>query len=334
MFHRAPRPSALHRLTQFIFLAFMSWVGVRFTLFALWAMGLRSAYTPKPPSVEAFLPISALMALKRFLCTGAWDPVHPAGLSILLLALLTSLLLRKAFCGYLCPIGAVSFWLFRLGRKLGVACRIPHRLAWLFALPKYLLLAFFADITLLSFDPGATEAFLFSRYNMVADTKMLLFFAHPGPVLIGTLVFLAAGSLVIPSFWCRCFCPYGALLGLMSFFSPLAVKRDESACLRCGKCAGACPQGIAVDRMLRVSSPECSGCQECLAACPYRGCLSMSAGYGRKSRRLRAWFMPAAAVLSVAVMYAAAHLSGHWTSSIPPEMVRPLHQGIDALRHY
>ena len=334
MLPRAPKPSTLHRLTQLIFLVFMSWVGLRFILFALWAMGSRSDYVPKPPSVEAFLPISALMALKRFLFTGAWDPVHPAGLSILLLALLTSLLLRKTFCGYLCPIGTVSFWLFRFGRKLGVACRIPHRLAWLFVLPKYLLLAFFLNITLLSFDPGATEAFLFSHYNMVADTKMLLFFSHPGLVLIGTLVFLAAGSLVIPSFWCRCFCPYGALLGLMSFFSPLAVKRNESACLRCGKCAGACPQGIAVDQMLRISSPECIGCQECLAACPRRDCLSMSAGYGRKSRRLHAYFLPVATVFAVAVMYASANLSGHWTSSIPLEMVRPLHQSIDTLRHY
>ena len=89
MLPRAPKPSTLHRLTQLIFLVFMSWVGLRFILFALWAMGSRSDYVPKPPSVEAFLPISALMALKRFLFTGAWDPVHPAGLSILLLALLT-----------------------------------------------------------------------------------------------------------------------------------------------------------------------------------------------------------------------------------------------------
>ena len=38
--------------------------------------------------------------------------------------------------------------------------------------------------------------------------------------------------------------------------------------------------------------------------------------------------------VGVAVTYASANLPGRWTSSIPREMVRPLHQSIDTLRHY
>ncbi len=329
-----PRPSALHRLVQILFALLIVWAGSQFILYSLWAMGLSDAYHHRPPSVEAFLPISAMMALKRLILTGQWDPVHPAGLCILIMALFTSLLLRKAFCGYLCPLGALSFRLFQLGKKLGISCSVPKKISWLLTLPKYLLLAFFINITLLSFDLSGTEAFLFSRYNMVADTKMLLFFAHPSPALLGFLGFLLAGSLVIPSFWCRCFCPYGALLGILSLFSPLAVRRDASACLNCGKCSAACPQGIAVDRSLRVFSPECTGCQECTAACPKKGCLSMEGGYGFIKRRLPSWFVPSAVVLAVAAMYAAACLSGHWESSVPPQMQRQMHHGIETLRHY
>jgi polyferredoxin len=328
-----PRPAALHRAVQFAFLLLMTWVGVRFLMFALWAMGIRGAYVPKPPSVEAFLPISAMLALKRFVFSGAWDPVHPAGLSILVMALVTSLILRKGFCGYLCPIGALSFWLFRLGRKLGIACAIPQRLAWLLTIPKYLLLAFFLNITLFAFDIDGTEAFLFSRYNMVADTKMLLFFARPDALLLGALFFLAAGSLIIPSLWCRSFCPYGALLGLISIFSPVAVTRNATACSHCRRCASACPQGIAVDKKIRVASAECTGCQECVSACPVKGCLGMSAGFA-KSRALPGWALPAGIVIAVGIMFAAASLSGHWESGIPREMIRQMHIGIDALRHY
>ena len=302
-------------------------------MFALWAMGTSGVCVPKPPSVEAFLPISAMLALKRFLFTGAWDPVHPAGLSILVMALLTSLILRKGFCGFLCPIGTLSFWLFRLGRKLGIACTVSHRFAWLLTIPKYLLLVFFLKITLLSFDLEGTEAFLFSRYNMVADTKMFLFFARLDAVLLGTLAFLTAGSLVIPSFWCRCFCPYGALLGIIALLSPAAVRRREDACIHCGRCASACPQGIAVDRKVRVSSAECTGCQECVSACPKKGCLGMSAGFAQ-SRVLPAWAVPAGIVIAVGVMFAAASLSGHWDAGLPREMIRQMHIGIDALRHY
>ena len=101
-------PSTLHVAVQACFFLFTILVGVQFVLFASWAMGLTEVFTARPAAVEGFLPISSLLALKRFLLTGLWDPIHPAGLTILIFALLSALFLRKGFCGYVCPVGAPS----------------------------------------------------------------------------------------------------------------------------------------------------------------------------------------------------------------------------------
>ena len=143
-------PARFHRAVQLVFLLFMAWVGWRFFLYARWAMGQSEVFVARPPSVEGFLPISALLAARRLFAGGGWDAVHPAGLCILLVALASALVLRKGFCGFLCPVGAVSHLLFRLGGRLGLTVAVPARFAWMLAVPKYLLLAFFLKAVIFS----------------------------------------------------------------------------------------------------------------------------------------------------------------------------------------
>ena len=324
-----------HRGMQLLFFLAVLWIGARFIAYVAWLLGWRETFSPRPPGVEGFLPISALLALKRLLLTGQWDAVHPAGLAILVTALVTALILRKGFCGYVCPFGTLSFWLFRLGRRLGLTLTPPRWLACLLAVPKYLLLAFFLRLVL----PGGMsvadiDAFLHSPYNMVADTKMLLFFMPPSSttsVIIGLLVM---GSVFIPSFWCRFLCPYGALLGLFSLFSPLVMHRSPDACTGCRRCARACPQGIAVHRLRRVSSAECNGCQECLAACPEKGCLSMRFDYAPGHAWRVPWPLVGISMLVAFVLaWGIAEATGHWVSEVPAEMSRLLHQHIGSIVH-
>jgi polyferredoxin len=66
------------------------------------------------------------MGWKLFVLTGIWDPVHPAAMVILGFAGLVSLTLRKSFCGWFCPVGTLSEWLWKLGRRIfGRNYRIP-----------------------------------------------------------------------------------------------------------------------------------------------------------------------------------------------------------------
>ncbi|HCG04343.1 MAG TPA: 4Fe-4S ferredoxin, partial [Desulfovibrio sp.] len=98
-------PSRVRLGVQAAYAIFLLYAGWRFVLYVRWAMGETEDFVPKPPSVEGFLPISALIAFKRLLFTGQWDPVHPAGLFIFMAVLGMAVLLRKGFCGYICPVG-------------------------------------------------------------------------------------------------------------------------------------------------------------------------------------------------------------------------------------
>ena len=72
----------------------------------------------RPPGVEGFLPIAALLSLRHLFTTGEVHAVHPAGLVILVLILLMGFLAKKAFCSWACPVGTLSEMLASVGRRL------------------------------------------------------------------------------------------------------------------------------------------------------------------------------------------------------------------------
>jgi len=239
--------------------------------FTRWVHGLQVGQIvgTRPPGVEGFLPIAALLSLRHLFATGEVHPVHPAGLVILVLILSMGFLAKKAFCSWACPVGTVSEVLASVGRRL--FRRAPGLPRWL-DLPlrslKYLLLLFFAHAIFITMTGTDVADFLDSPYNRVADVKMLYFFERLSPFAFKVLIGLGVASVVIPYSWCRYLCPYGALLGFVSLFSPLKVTRDAESCIDCSLCTKACPSRLPVDRLSRVSSDECIGCISCVAACP------------------------------------------------------------------
>jgi polyferredoxin len=304
--------------------------GYRFYLFYLWATGQSDRYIARPASVEGFLPISALLGLKRLVLTGKWDEVHPAGLTILIFAIATALLLRKAFCGWVCPVGFVSNLLAKLGGWLNFERTPPRWLDYPLLSLKYLLLAFFGYIILWQMDLGAIEAFMYSQYNLVADAKMLLFFMPPSKLTVSVLVVLALLSLFIRNFWCRYLCPYGALLGLGGLISLFQVKRNASRCIDCKKCEKVCPASIRVPLNLTVRHAECIGCAECVEVCPEKDCLSLQA---LKVKAVPLYSFAIAAIGLFVLFWVVAELSGYWHTEIPPEAFRRLYPSASALSH-
>ena len=277
----------------------------------------------RPPAVEGFLPISALLGLKRLLLTGQWDHVHPAGLTLLVAAIATSFAARKAFCGWICPVGAVSRMLAALGertlwRRRRSPALVPRPLDLALSVPKYLLLGFFLWVVGVQMDLRAINQFLHLPYNYAADAKMLRLFLELSLTTALVLAGLGVLSVVVRNFWCRYLCPYGALLGLASLFSPQRVRRDASACTDCRRCTRACPAEIAVHRKQTVWSPECVGCMGCVAACPVPGCLTNG---GRKKKAWSPWLVPALGIGVLLFAWATARLTGHWESRLPIELL-------------
>jgi polyferredoxin len=315
------------RIVQIAFLLLVLAIGVQFSIWAFAHLDGRATGVSRPPGVEGFLPISALMSLRLWLVGGGIHPVHPAGLAILLGALLASLLVPRSFCSHVCPVGGVSELLGDLGRRLlGRTWLLPRWVDLPLRAIKYILLAFFVWATWVAMGLPSLRDFLDSPYNRVADVKMLLFFAEPSRLTAGVLAALVIASVLVRDFWCRYLCPYGALLGLLGRLSPLKVDRDATACIDCQACTRACPARITVHAATRVRHVECSGCQDCIAACPVAGCLAV-----RPPAKSRRSLRPGAVVGIVAIGFLAVlgafRLAGHWHSELSEaELARRLRE--------
>lgn len=315
-------PAVIRRILQMLFTLICLSIGYRFALFLAWVSGASPDFAARPAGVEAFLPIAALAGLKNLLFTGAYDPVHPAGLTILLVALGVSLIFRRSFCAAICPVGLASDLLGKLGGRLRIGRRSPRLLGRAVGVVQYLLLAFFIVSIFVLMSPAATQQFLVSPYNLTADASLFRLFAHPSRTFLTVLGLLAALSLFYRNAWCRWLCPYGALLGLFGLAGPCSVKRDEASCDGCRKCQRVCPMDIAPGAAAR--SPLCMGCGQCVEACPRPGTLSLRL-FGRR--------VPAAtALLGGAALFLAACLLamalGAWDNGLPGTMLKGLYSSV------
>ena len=254
---RAPRDrsQALRRAVQLVFLALNVWIGLEFYLFVRYCeTGGRSIWIERPPGVEGWLPIAALMNWKVFAATGRMPTLHPAGMLLL-------------------AVGSMSV--------------------------------------------EAIRAFLNGPYGIVDDVKMLNFFRFLGLAGWIAIAALAAASLFIQNFWCRYLCPYGALMGLAGLASPLRIRRDRDLCIDCARCAKACPSQLPVDRLVSIRSAECTGCLECVAACPAAGALFLSAP---RRKRVPAWAVAGGVAFLFLGGCGWARWTRHWQTQLPTQV--------------
>lgn len=306
-------PRALRLVVQLAFAALCVWIGVEFHQFVKWGLSHGTLpYAARPPGVEGFLPISALIGARHFFATGVVDRIHPAALFILTAIVLLSLAVKKSFCSFLCPVGTFSEYLWRLGRSIyrkNIA--LPAWLDYPLRSLKYALLGFFVW-SIARMDLPTLDAFMGSPYNKVADIKMYLFFAELSGLALKVVVILAVLSLFIKNAWCRYLCPYGALLGIVGLLSPAKIVRNKDRCIDCQLCTRACPSSIRVHRAGRVWSDECTSCLECVAVCPVKETLEVKAA-GRTVSAARVVALVVGVFLAVTGV---GMTLGHWHNDI------------------
>ena len=138
-----------------------------------------------------------------------------------------SLFFGRTFCAGICPLGAVQdIVAFRpipikawLGKVLGVIPFIYLAFAVLYA-------ATGTDFIICRYDPFV------GFFRLDASFAMFI---------IGGLFLLSGIFIARP--YCRFFCPYGALLNLVSRFSFRHMAITPAACINCKLCENACPVG-------------------------------------------------------------------------------------------
>lgn len=296
------------------------WIGVEFYQFVNYLQsGGAVTFHNRPPGVEGFLPISSLMSFYLFLTTGKVHPAHPAGLFIFLAIILMSFVYGKSFCSWLCPVGYISEMIGEFGEKIIYKLfkrkiYLPKYIDYPLRSLKYLLLTFFVYAIFFLMTTLSIQAFLDSPYNLVADIKMYYFFADISRfslIVIGSLLLL---SVFIKNFWCRFLCPYGALLGILSFLSPNKIKRNPVSCIDCGLCAKACPSMIKVDKINTVFSDECTTCLNCVDACPVADTLYVSSLFTKKKVPKKS--IAIAIVIIFMAVTGLGMLTGNWQNNI------------------
>lgn len=317
-------PQFLRRSVQVGFVLLSVWIGIEFALFMRWGLsGGTESFHPRPPGAEAFLPISGLLGLLHWAHGGELNRIHPAATVILVAIIAVSVLVRKSFCSWMCPVGTLSDWLAGLGKRLFGRNFAPWK--WLdypLRSLKYLLLFYFVGM-LATMSAAALGFFVAGAYNRMADVKMYQFFAHITPLALCIVLALAVASVLFNRFWCRYLCPYGALLGLAGLLSPLRVTRVKATCIDCELCSRVCPSNIAVHRIGirradapvgRVWSDECTSCMRCVDECPVQDTLVV-----RARRRPLVVSAPVIAALVVGVFGAITALgmaTGYWDNAM------------------
>lgn len=207
--------------------------------------------------------------------------------------------LGRAFCGWLCPLGAAIDLADGLTGRVALKRRpsLPTK-------PKYVLLG--ALLVLGALGVGGVAGWLDplsmsvrglagALWGYLAEViRTLLRMLSAVPVLPGTgalrdaaeralfgtrtlalegqwavalvmLVILSAGILWRRA-WCRAVCPLGALLGLLGFRS-MVRRRLTDACTSCRVCERRCPTECISDDGRKTRGGECILCLDCADAC-------------------------------------------------------------------
>jgi len=313
---------ALRLGVQLFLIALNLWIGIQFYLWVRWAeSGGRTLDVSRPAGVEGWLPIEGLMQLKYFLVSGHVPHVHPAGFFLFTSFLLMSFVFRKAFCSWLCPVGTVSEFFWKLGRAtFRRNFQLPRWADIALRSLKYILLSFFA-YAVASMSAAAITQFLGSPYALVVDVRMLNFFRFLGGTTALVVLGIVLASIFVQNFWCRYLCPYGALLGLVSLLSPSRITRDPDNCIDCAKCAKACPSALPVDKLVQIRSAECTGCLECVTICPAKDALVMSLPSGlRKRHAIPVWSMAAGITIVFFGLVGYAKLTHRWDTDLPKQV--------------
>ena len=214
-----------------------------------------------------------------------------AGFVMFILAIITTALFGRFFCGWLCHIVALQDLCGWMMKKIGIHPK-PWRsrlLLWVpLAVAVYMFIwpTFRREVVVRAFAAlgGTMPAWMgevqplrgFTNQFMVED-----FWASFPPYYIAIPMLLIIGFGMVYFLGAKAFCtygcPYGGFFGPVDRLAPVRIKVSD-ACNGCGHCTAVCTSNVRVSEEVRdygaVVDPGCMKCLDCVSVCP-NGALSV-----------------------------------------------------------
>lgn len=186
--------------------------------------------------------------------------------------LLYGFLFGRWICGFLCPFGLIQDLLYKIKTPKVKKNRLTRTASYL----KYIILVVFVIMIPLLYAgkmplPGfckyiCPSGTLLGAGGLLTNIKNENLLGMLGPLFTWKfllLVVFIVGMIFIYRFFCRFFCPLGAIYGLFNRISLLGMNLNKSKCVDCGLCVGECLMDVK-----KVGDHECISCGRCVNVCP------------------------------------------------------------------
>jgi polyferredoxin len=187
-----------------------------------------------------------------------------------LLIAVSTIFIGRKFCGYICFLGTIQEYLFKLYPKKRKT-QLPLNIHRILRVVKYVILIitfimalFLIQYLYMSFCPVVAISF----------PNSISFFG------IITLIIIFVGGFFIERFWCRYLCPYAALMNIFQFIGKISgikkhvIKRNWEVCINCSICTKNCSMNIDILKYEEISDPNCIHCLKCIQSCPKDDCMT------------------------------------------------------------
>jgi polyferredoxin len=230
-------------------------------------------------SIDAYCPFGGFATFYRWLSSGGLyvQKTHLSNLVLAVGLVVGVLLAGGAFCGWVCPFGALQDLLAWARKKVRLPeVALPARLDRVLTYGRYVTLAGLLYATIRSVKLWFAD---YDPYRTLFGLGWLFEFdlAEHWPAYV-VAAGIIVGSLLINRFWCRYLCPLGGVISILGNLSLLRIRRDEASCVGCAICNAPCPVRIDVAQASPAVSADCIGCLACVEACPRGGALEVTLG--------------------------------------------------------
>ncbi|MCM1505070.1 MAG: 4Fe-4S binding protein [Muribaculum sp.] len=219
--------------------------------------------------------------------------VLSANIVVLAILVIATLVLGRAYCSILCPLGVfqdfVSWLRGRINRRSRSRFKYSPSLTWL----RLSILALFTIAIILGFTHLALYLDPYSAYgrivgslfrpvydeanNLLATTQgpddytfyHVNYYVSVGAVVVAAITFIIIAVLAWSNgrIYCNTICPVGTILGYLSKFSWLKPVIDTDKCIKCGSCARRCKASCIDFKNETIDYSRCVACMDCLGSC-------------------------------------------------------------------